>query len=147
MPTTILDGETYQEALTRRCSEEAEFDKRIGERKRKILEAAAKAMQDAGDKNFRNFYICDHAVCLELSHRRGAITGYWNPLTNSADTAAMCARLDINTCFYQNIAKVECSAEDAGHVVKHDGTPEGKEAAWRLAATMVAAKIGGYVDE
>lgn len=29
MQTTILDGETYGEALSRRCAEEAETDRRI----------------------------------------------------------------------------------------------------------------------
>ena len=76
----------------------------------------------------------------------------WNPINNSLDTASMCAKLDINTFFYLTIPQVECSAEDAGdeqtirYTVSHNGTPEGKEAAWRLAATMVAAKVGGYED-
>jgi hypothetical protein len=70
----------------------------------------------------------------------------WNPIDNSADTSAMCAVLDIDT-FWRD-SKVSCSLRGkTGYTtVPHDGTPEGKEAAQRLAATMVAAKIGGYEE-
>lgn len=70
----------------------------------------------------------------------------WNSLHYSADCAAMCAKLDINT-FWWSIGEVECisvSEYEDNHSKKHDGTDAGKEAAWRYAATMVAAKIGGY---
>lgn len=69
--------------------------------------------------------------------------GWFNPLTSSADCAAMCAKLDINT-FFGNLY-VNCYTEDdlVGFTQEHDKTREGKEAALMTAATMVAAKIGG----
>lgn len=120
------------------------------EQQRKILEAAAKA---CGFKKWRVltsdlFQVSNNENWNEAFAKW---TG-WNPLTTSADTASMCAKLDINTFFYLTIPRVECSAEDAGdeqtirYTVGHNGTPEGKEAAWRLAASMVAAKVGGYSE-
>lgn len=75
----------------------------------------------------------------------------WNPIYNSADTANMCAKLDIDTYWFPKKNLVLCCRDGARtryqHDEKHDGTPEGKEAAWRLAASMVAAKVGGYTDD
>jgi hypothetical protein len=68
----------------------------------------------------------------------------FDPLTNPADTASMCAKLDINTYWWPEY--VDCTTQNISCDIPHDGTPEGKEAAWRLAATMVAAKIGGYTE-
>lgn len=112
------------------------------EQQRKILKAAAKACGISGSVMGSG----------DIIYEKNGVAIYWNPSTNSADTASMCAKLDINTFFYMTIPKVECSAEDAGdeqtirYTVSHNGTQEGKEAAWRLAASMVAAKVGGYED-
>ena len=65
----------------------------------------------------------------------------WNPLTNSTDCAAMCARLDIDTEYLPFY--VLCSTIGFEHGTIHDGTPEEKLKAWMETATMVAAKIGG----
>lgn len=71
----------------------------------------------------------------------------WNPIDNPLDTSAMCAVLDIDTYWFPKKNLVLCCRDGARtryqHDEKHDGTPEGKESAWRLAATMVAAKTGG----
>ena len=74
----------------------------------------------------------------------GCVSGYvWNPLTNSADCAEMCAKLEIHTQWWNHsVACISNSGNDKRDV-KHDGTDAGKEAAWRYAATIVAAKIGG----
>ncbi len=72
---------------------------------------------------------------------------YWNPLTNSADCAAMCAKLAIDTRWYCNgesvtcIQKVDLWPGWSEHTKDHNND---REAAWRYAATMVAAKIGGF---
>lgn len=67
----------------------------------------------------------------------------FDPINNSADTASMCAKLDINytwMCGY-----VECWKWNGPSIkIAHDDTDADKEAAWRLVASMVAAKIGGY---
>lgn len=103
------------------------------EQQRKILEAAAKACGIT--------YLISGEVC-DPEHGNY----YWNPITNSADTAGMCAKLEIDTFWWNG--EVECVVDGVEELekAKHDGTPEGKEAAWRLAASMVAAKIGGYEE-
>jgi len=112
------------------------------DQQRKILEAAAKAC--GIDLNYDTFGQGPNA---------DREYNYWNPLIDSLDTASMCAKLDINTFFYLTIPRVECSAEDAGdeqlisYTVSHNGTPEGKEAAWRFAASMVAAAMSGHKHE
>ena len=82
------------------------------------------------------------------SKAMGNVQDNFDPVSNSLDTSAMCAKLDISTLIYKLSATVECFTENNGSlahsVIKHDGTPEGKEAAWRLAASMVGAKVGGY---
>lgn len=107
---------------------------------REMLEYAAKACEIN-----RNDYV-------ENGARNGSIvTGFysnlleevWNPLTSSADCAAMCAKLNINHTW--NDGYVKCWQWEKPPVrIEHNGTLEGKEAAWRLAASMVAAKVGGY---
>ena len=116
------------------------------DKKRAILEAAAKACGYVFTFDFDNDLTGPCIIDNEGFPRQ------WDTIDNSSDAASMCIRLDINTFFYLTIKKVECSAEDAGneqvirYTVGHNGTPEGKEAAWRLAASMVGAKVGGYSE-
>lgn len=123
------------------------------DKKRAILEAAARARGlrkddspcNGGGEGNTGFDLLGNLVLdwydMEV----------WNSLTNPGDTSAMCAVLDIDTYWFPKKNLVLCCRDGARtryqHDEKHDGTPEGKEAAQRLAATMVAAKIGGYVDE
>lgn len=69
----------------------------------------------------------------------------WNPLSNALDTAEMCAELEIDTRWFYN--GVECGdfEEDPSPVLfkDHDNS---RLKAWMYAATMCAAKIGGYED-
>ena len=115
---------------------------------REMLKYAAKAMQKFDDISFRNFSVCDHAICLELGHKRGAITSYWNPLTNPGDTAEMCAKLLIDTCFYLQLGRVTCDFYYGTDNIRDRVRVEFKDhdnsrlKAWMYAATMVAAKIG-----
>src|SRR5574343_1359537 len=113
------------------------------DKKRAILEAAAKACGIEGRYN-------GITEVIYLADGSGGERRWWNPIYNSLDTSAMCAVLDIDTYWFPKKNLVLCCRDGARtryqHDEKHDGTPEGKEAAWRLAATMVAAKIGGYED-
>lgn len=116
------------------------------EQQRAILEAAAKA---CGAHKILAY--TDDGIVVQWSPilRGGQL---WNPIYNSADTANMCAKLDINTFFYHSTKKVECWSDDHGdeqttrHVTAYNGTSEGKLKAWMEAATMVAAKVGGYIE-
>ena len=114
------------------------------EQQRKMLECAAKAC---------GLIVIGYQGDGLLIASDGCRSGYlWNPLSNPADTAEMCAKLDINTFFYHSTKKVECWSDDHGdeqttrHVTAYNGTSEGKLKAWMEAATIVAAKIGGYEE-
>jgi len=78
----------------------------------------------------------------------------WNPLTNPADTAEMCAKLEISTNWYsldgvgESLSvSVICSIGPLqnyeAYIKDHDNS---RLKAWMFAATMVAAKIGGYEE-
>lgn len=106
------------------------------EQQRNILEAAAKA---CGIDSTQETYF-DHGVPV-----------YWNPITSSDDCAEMCAELCINTTYWWGSKEVECQCFFVKDFVEffnykteladHDNS---RLKAWRHAATMVAAKIGGY---
>ena len=98
------------------------------EQQRKMLEAAAKACGLT--------YLVTGDVC-DPEHGNY----YWNPLTNPADCAEMCAKLEIYTIWW--IYDVECGVtgtfQENGIFKDHDNS---RLKAWMFAATMVAAKIG-----
>lgn len=106
------------------------------EQQRAILEASAKAcgLIIVGSTNY------DLLIASE-GCRQGCT---WNPLTKSADTANMCAKLEIDTIWTDRAVICADDSREREQEVRHNGTPEGKEAAWRLAASIVAAKVGGY---
>lgn len=113
------------------------------EQQRKMLEAAAKAC------GFKKWRVLTSGL-FQVSNNENWNEAFakwtgWNPLTNPHDTATMCAKLDINTYWWPEY--VDCTTQNISCDIPHDGTPEGKEAAWRLAASMVAAKIGGYEND
>lgn len=64
----------------------------------------------------------------------------WNPLTNSADCAAMCAKLKIDTLWTDDC--VICG-DDSRTYESEVPLDNSSLKAWMFAATMVAAKIGG----
>ena len=101
---------------------------------REMLEYAAKA---CGIKAAH--YDMGKGLCVE--HVGMGVRTYWNPLTNSADCAAMCAKLSIDTDWYPEY--VDCSSMGWGFAKDYPQPNNDQEAAWRYAATMVAAKIGG----
>ncbi len=119
------------------------------EQQRKMLECAAKACgitlerEISGKKPHR---------LIEHESGEGRISVPWNPITNPADTAEMCAKILIDTCFYLQLGRVTCdfyygtdNIRDRVRVAfkDHDNS---RLKAWMFAATMVAAKIGGYTE-
>lgn len=105
------------------------------EQQRAILESAAKVCGISGSVMGSG----------DIIYENDGVAIYWNPIANSADTGWMCAKLNINytwMCGY-----VECWKWDGPSIkIEHDDTDAGKEAAWRLAASVVAAKVGGYSE-
>lgn len=117
------------------------------EQQRKMLEAAAKA---CGFKKWRVltrglFQVSNNKNWNELF---AEWTG-WSPLTNPADTAEMCAKLEITCLWVPGEKRVTCSAfsKQVSNVKAlykdHDNS---RLKAWMFAATIVAAKIGGYEE-
>jgi hypothetical protein len=95
---------------------------------RELLELAAKAMHASGEPNFRNYTVYADRVCLELGSRRGAITGYWKPLTDDGDAFRLAVRLKL----FGGYHGMESSQFE-------DGDPY---AATRRAIVRAAAEIG-----
>ena len=93
------------------------------EQQRKMLECAAKA--------------CGYEYPHMLFGGR-----VWNPLTASADTAEMCAKLEIDWLnnWESVVAKQSQEVWVRASIKDHDNS---RLKAWMSAATMVAAKIGG----
>ena len=58
---------------------------------RELLELAAKA---AGFLNF-DYASPESGICVELGSKRGAITSYWNPLTDDGDALRLAVKLQI----------------------------------------------------
>lgn len=93
------------------------------EQQRKMLEAAAKA--------------CGY----EYPHMLfGGMV--WNPLTNPADTAEMCAELGIGTRWYLFDDFVVCGPSYNNVTAYFKDHDNSRLKAWMYAATMVATKIG-----
>lgn len=113
------------------------------EQQREMLECAAKACGITGVWQ-EGFGIC---VIGDYLKDPGEQVKFWNPTTNPADTAEMCAKLEIDTIWTDTAVLCADDSREREQEVRHDGTDAGKEAAWRLAATMVAARVGGYEDE
>lgn len=62
---------------------------------RELLELAAKAMQNSGNPNFANFKTMEDgkSVCLDIGHRRGAITSYWRPMYDDGDALRLALKI------------------------------------------------------
>ena len=96
------------------------------EQQRKMLECAAKA--------------CGYEYPHMLFGGR-----VWNPLANGLDTAEMCAKLEIDTAWFED--KVLCAPfggyKSWAEFKDHDNS---RLNAWMHAATMYAAKTQGYEE-
>ena len=111
------------------------------EQQRKMLECAAKAC---------GLIVIGYQGDGLLIASDGCRSGYlWNPLTNPADTAEMCAKLEITCLWVSREKRVTCSAfsKQVSNVKAlykdHDNS---RLKAWMFAATMVAAKTQGYEE-
>lgn len=72
----------------------------------------------------------------------------FDPITNPADTAEMCAKLDIGVTYQSALGFLVCRKSiDVASVAHYKDHDNSRLKAWMYAATMVAAKIGGYEDE
>ena len=109
------------------------------EQERKMLECAAKAC---------GLIVIGYQGDGLLIASDGCRSGYlWNPLTNPADTAEMCAELRISVLYEHDPCEfLACFAHNShdpeiAHYKDHDNS---RMKAWMYAATMCAAKTQGY---
>ena len=110
------------------------------EQQRKMLEAAAKA---CGLRHVDYTGIdYDGSGGLVLVNENGCHTRAWNPLTNPADTAEMCAKLGIGNHWYLFDAFVVCGPSYNNVTAYFKDHDNSRLKAWMYAATMVATKIG-----
>ena len=106
------------------------------EQQRKMLECAAKAC---------GIEISTWSNCQAGGFVKGGSGVFWNPLTNPADTAEMCAKLEIHIGWNTEDQEAVCIDLSGEHMIAasyadHDNS---RLKAWMFAATMCAAKIGG----
>ena len=113
----------------------------IPNQQRAILEAAAKACGIDGEYKTLYYFDGEETGICSVNHP------VWNPIANSADTAAMCAKLEIDTIWSDRAVFCADDSREREQEIRHDGTDAGKEAAWRLATSMVAAAMSGYKHE
>ena len=104
----------------------------------KILEAAAKAC------GFKKWRVLTRGL-FQVSNNENWNEAFaqwtdWNPLTNPADTAEMCANLEIDWRNFTTSAN--CSKGWVLGYAKLEDHNNSRLKAWMYAATMVAAKIG-----
>jgi len=110
---------------------------------RKILEFAAKACGVELEP-----FIAGKKPCrlIEDESGEGYISVLWNPLPSPADCAEMCAELKIDWLNLKD--STGCRQRNYNisaweNIKDHD---DSRLKAWMFAATMVAAKIGGYTE-
>ena len=120
---------------------------------RELLELAAKAMQNSGNPNFANFKTMEDgkSVCLDIGHRRGAITSYWRPMYDDGDALRLAVNLKLDVSFgnryyFDEVPMTFCgtywsSGESATfkRLVLHGDDPC---AATRRAIVRAAAEVG-----
>ena len=111
---------------------------------RKILEFAAKACGVELEP-----FIAGKKPCrlIEGESGEGYISVLWNPLTSPADCAEMCAELEIDTVWAEEHVVCHVGSEMLYEAIElYEDHDNSRLKAWMYAATMVAAKIGGYED-
>ena len=111
------------------------------EQQRAILEAAAKAC------GFKKWRVLTSGL-FQVSNNENWNEAFakwtgWNPITNPADCAEMCAKLEINQFHWPDAAACDTQRPSRigaeASLKDHDNS---RLKAWMFAATMVAAKIG-----
>ena len=115
---------------------------------RELLELAAKAMQNSGNPNFANFKTMEDgkSVCLDIGHRRGAITSYWRPMYDDGDALRLALHLRINIEHVETSSRkphgVNCWPVGRGDCSKFETALPDYNAATRRAIVRAAAEIG-----
>lgn len=113
-----------------------------------LLKCAAEAMHNLKDPNFCNYSVVDGkvGVCLDLGSRRGAITSYWNPLTDDGDALRLVCDLGLRVFPIARIQSgVVCSAVDSATGERLSEVADASldtYTATRRAIVLAAAEIG-----
>ena len=102
---------------------------------REMLEFAAKACGYEVEA-----YCNDGAIVVHDDSRPYGFD--WNPKDSSADCAAMCANLKINSAYWVNAIECYANSGIVEHSEFYDKHNNDREAAWRYAACKVAEAIG-----
>ena len=101
---------------------------------RKLLESAAKAC---------GIFEFEDELCQSRDDGTAVVINpKWNPLHSSADCAAMCAKLMIGTLWVGGMDAAHALTDEYGVTTLSKDHNNDREAAWRYAATQVAAAIG-----
>lgn len=109
-----------------------------------LLDLAAKAMQHLRHPHFANYSVPDYqtelGICLELGGSPGAITSYWNPLTDDRAALRLAVALKIDLKFYADyvVAWFDGGFIGTGRIPYGDNP----YAAVRRAIVLAAAEIG-----
>ena len=110
-----------------------------------LLKCAAEAMHNLKDPNFCNYSVVDgkSGVCLELGSRRGAITSYWNPLTDDGDALRLAVKLELEIRAFNG--RAHAGKQNKFWCTEH-WFPDGDVyAATRRAIVRAAAEIGEQI--
>ena len=111
-------------------------------KQRNMIEYAAKACEITREREISGKK--PHRL-IEHESGEGRISAPWNPLTNPADTAEMCAKLGIDWInSVDSVISVSAEYDCEAFLKDHDNS---HLKAWMYAATMCAAKTQGYEDE
>jgi len=113
------------------------------DQQRKILEAAAKSC------GFKKWRVLTRGL-FQVSNNENWNEAFaewtgWNPLTNPADTAEMCAKLALDTAWGVDDVIVMVPEEEA-HEAQFKDHDNSRLKAWMYAATTCAAKTQGYEE-
>ena len=84
-------------------------------------------------------------VCLDLGSRRGAITSYWNPLTNDGDALRLAVTLNMCVTSFRDEQMVGYVISGKGYNV-HEAPGTDPYAATRRAIVRAAAEIGKQIE-
>jgi len=115
-----------------------------------LLKCAAEAMHNLKDPNFCNYSVVDGkvGVCLDLGSHRGAITSYWNPLTDDADALRLAVKLNLRVMPQEKCVYVESNPDSVlgfASVSEMEMNGDHPYAATRRAIVRAAAGIGKQI--
>jgi len=105
---------------------------------RELLELAAKA---AGFANW-SYAGSSSGICVELGASRGAITSYWNPLTDDGDALRLAVKLGCQLVISPEIGITDCKIGEGDWCFGGEHHHPDGYAATRRAIVRAAAEIG-----